>query len=506
MADAETDDRIRFTVGEQFAGSIFDLEPDTAYDVKLEVHDPDGGSTTRLVSARTRPLPKDAPTRPRVVQVSDPDALRAALGGARPGDVIALADGEYGGPLEIARHGTEADPIFIKGQSQRGVVVNAAGARHGVTIRGSHVTLENLTVRGSVWGMRVLDARDVVIRRVLITDVSAGIDAAGAVNARGELEGHRNTHLTICDNVLQGKEAVWPDTDRRLWNFEGIVLTGSGHVVCHNTLSGFGDALGLDKGYRRDRPPGDPPIPFSRDWYTIPNRSIDFYGNDVLWGGDDGIELDLTQRNVRAFRNRISNTGVGISFQPVWGGPAYAFRNIIYNTAKRPYKLNNDPSGFYILHNTAIRAGFAWPQSSGYAANFRFHNNLTIGSENAVAMSTRVKLAEINWNGWFPDGRFHFRGFGDWKRFADLRRASPLERNGMLLTQPIFEKAIAIPRDHRALLAPPEDVTLHPRSNAVDAGVALPNLNDGYGGKAPDLGALERGERLPLYGPRPPRP
>jgi hypothetical protein len=43
-------------------------------------------------------------------------------------------------------------------------------------------------------------------------------------------------------------------------------------------------------------------------------------------------------------------------------------------------------------------------------------------------------------------------------------------------------------------------------ANAVDAGVALPNLNDGYGGKAPDLGALERGERPPLYGPRPPGP
>jgi hypothetical protein len=30
----------------------------------------------------------------------------------------------------------------------------------------------------------------------------------------------------------------------------------------------------------------------------------------------------------------------------------------------------------------------------------------------------------------------------------------------------------------------------------------LPNVNDGFSGKAPDLGALELGQQLPVYGPR----
>jgi hypothetical protein len=39
-------------------------------------------------------------------------------------------------------------------------------------------------------------------------------------------------------------------------------------------------------------------------------------------------------------------------------------------------------------------------------------------------------------------------------------------------------------------------------SKAVDAGIAIPNVNDGYNGGAPDLGALEAGQPEPHYGPR----
>ena len=39
-------------------------------------------------------------------------------------------------------------------------------------------------------------------------------------------------------------------------------------------------------------------------------------------------------------------------------------------------------------------------------------------------------------------------------------------------------------------------------SKAVDAGIPIPNVNDGYNGGAPDLGALEVGRPEPQYGPR----
>ena len=47
------------------------------------------------------------------------------------------------------------------------------------------------------------------------------------------------------------------------------------------------------------------------------------------------------------------------------------------------------------------------------------------------------------------------------------------------------------------------DFRLKPGSAAVDRGVALPNVTDGFTGGAPDLGALEVGQPVPIYGPRP---
>ena len=47
------------------------------------------------------------------------------------------------------------------------------------------------------------------------------------------------------------------------------------------------------------------------------------------------------------------------------------------------------------------------------------------------------------------------------------------------------------------------DFRLKPGSAAVDRGVVLPNVTDGFTGQAPDLGALEVGQPVPTYGPRP---
>ena len=46
------------------------------------------------------------------------------------------------------------------------------------------------------------------------------------------------------------------------------------------------------------------------------------------------------------------------------------------------------------------------------------------------------------------------------------------------------------------------DFRLKPGSAAIDRGVVLPNVTDGFSGRAPDLGALELGQDPPHYGPR----
>jgi hypothetical protein len=461
-----------FPIAEQFAGSIFNLRPDSAYEVKLTIEDPDEGETTRMGLVRTRTVPRDVPLSPHVVQVDSAETLVSALAQAAPGDVITLAKGHYHGPFTVDRSGTAADPIIIKGRGREATVIESPGADYGVLITASHVHLQDLTIALSAWGIKLVNTDEVVIHRTHIRDVKYGINARSG--------GNRNAY--ICDNLLEGRGVVWPDTSNRTWDYEGIVVTGTGHVICHNTLAGFGDALGLSQ----------PTV--------IPNRAIDFYGNDVVWGGDDGIELDYSERNVRAFRNRFGNVAMGISFQPIWGGPVYAFRNVIYNTATAPYKLNQEPSGFFILHNTSLRSGWAWLQYGELVSNFTFFNNLTIGTENAVYMTPAIEAAAIDYNGWSPDGEFKFDY--TWTGFSSLHRESPYERHGRLLTAPLFDQPVTQPTRFESFMPPPLSMTLHASSNAIDAGVRLPNINDDYRGEAPDLGVLERGHDLPQYGVR----
>ena len=60
-----------------------------------------------------------------------------------------------------------------------------------------------------------------------------------------------------------------------------------------------------------------------------------------------------------------------------------------------------------------------------------------------------------------------------------------------------------IKRVQQLYKAEDSDFRLKPDSAAVDKGVLLPNITDGFAGKAPDLGALELGQPPPHYGPRP---
>lgn len=71
----------------QFAGSLFDLEPDTAYEIELTAADPDGGGAVLTIEATTRALPRFEPAAPVVVNVTSAAELTAALASAAPGHV-----------------------------------------------------------------------------------------------------------------------------------------------------------------------------------------------------------------------------------------------------------------------------------------------------------------------------------------------------------------------------------------------------------------------------------
>ena len=76
----------------------------------------------------------------------------------------------------------------------------------------------------------------------------------------------------------------------------------------------------------------------------------------------------------------------------------------------------------------------------------------------------------------------------------------------------IFRRATFPPRSNTPYGAPPKpwptpktyDLRLKKEEHAaaVDAGVLLPNINDGFHGESSDLGCYELGADAPHYGPR----
>jgi hypothetical protein len=474
-----------FTWKQRHAGSIFDLRPDTDYEIHLQLVDPDGGSAERTVRARTRPVPRAAASA-KVTQVT-PQSFAEAAAAARPGDILLLEAGAYGA-LTPSRDGAPGQPIVIRG---------AGGATcESVSLRGrKHVHVEGLTVKEKTRGYAGVDlngAEECVVRRCHIEAVF-GVRASRPPGAR---------NCYVADNVIQG---ITPWTSEAMGASgknigEGIELTGPGNVICFNRVSGFRDCIS------------------TMESKAAANQvCIDIYNNDIFFGADDAIEADYCMGNCRIMRNRITNCFVGVSSQPGLGGPTYFIRNVMYNLTYVPYKLHNGSQGDVVLHNTVVKTGDGavcfTPARWSHAL---FHNNLAIGGSgggrfgaysNGTGLAANFRAADatchFDYNGYGTVGT-PFRGNIGGKTFDSLAslRANTSEKHAVQVGLDVFAAKVPFPNPGLDKWPVP-DLRLQADSAAVDAGVVLPNVNDGYAGKAPDLGAYEVGQELPVYGPRP---
>jgi hypothetical protein len=483
------EDVVGRTVPAQFAGSIFDLRPGTTYQVELSAHDPGGGDVTTVLTASTRPVPLD-PRSPRARAVSDETALAAALASAQPGDVITLADGVYAGPLSISRSGNAEDPIVIRGTSRDGTVLDGQGCAscNVLEVYGSFVHVENLTLQAANRALRfqTAGAEGNVVRRVHVRDVVLGI---------GSRQDQKDFY--ICDNLLEGRLAwplVYTDDGGQHANDDGIHVEGDGHVVCHNDIAGFGDAMKVEQAG---------------------SRAVDFQGNEVRSAYDNGLELDESEGNSRALRNRFTNSFTPLSFQPIYGGPAYAIRNVAVNVASEQMKFHSlggtqETSGILAWHNTFVSPALALNLQDGTTSHhFRVENNLFVGparlaGTRAVDWTGGIDDGVFDYDGIFPDGRMSF-DLGGYRTFASLAeaQASGVEQHGRILGQTVFASGLVPPPTFRTRLDA-SNVALAPGSNAIDAARLIPGVNDAYRGAGPDLGALEVGCPEPVYGIRPP--
>jgi hypothetical protein len=483
--------------GVLFAGSVVELDPDTAYEVRLTLSDPDGGGETRIVNARTAAEPaepKGLRTRYVVPEReggksgagtrSDPFVgLAAALAAVEPGDVLSLAPGAYrGAPFKVTRSGNEQRPIIVRGAAHGEAVLDGGGAAVLIDVSGAHdVWFERLALRNARTLMLAEFANRLVVRRNRFEVSEHGFRAERATydDARG---------FFITDNVFTGPTS-WPRS-RGIEYIRGVIVTGSGHVVSYNAFRNLGD--GIQNG-------GDGRLSAS-----------DFHNNDVHIATDDGIEADHVDTNVRVYRNRITNTFAAITAQPSYGGPLYVFRNLILNTLYTPFKLHNDTSGVLLFHNTSVRAEIPfhiWPGNET-VNDVVTRNNLFVGTGRTALYSTgRMLNCDFDSDGYAWGG-------GEFASWNGLTFITPLEarkdgeiygRHGAVTLDAarLFASESMRPGDSREAYPPhANDPRLRPESDAVDRGVPLANFNDGYTGTAPDLGCCEVGAPLPHFGPR----
>ena len=225
------------------------------------------------------------------------------------------------------------------------------------------------------------------------------------------------------------------------------------------------------------------------------------------------------------FNNRGVNAAhCALSGQPIFGGPAYYFRNVLYHVGSGPaFKFMAKPAGLLVYHNTVITEN----RMRDLNSNAHFRNNLFLGTDtegrNIASFPNATSYSTFDYNGYRPnrgvdeqyiwlapengklrDYELDMKQARAFKTLRELTAATGQESHGIEVDYDIFEN---LPQPepgkiHAVYYATDLNFQLKPGSKAVDAGVVLPTINDDFSGKAPDLGALEAGKPAPVYGPR----
>ena len=550
---------IDYTTPHMFAGSILDLNANTRYEARFTLEDPDGveGEAVKVVNVSTRAEPKafregrvrhvysqyytgekEEPNYPGLVSAyngsenTKGDWYVVSEDKVQPGDIIKIHGGLYQGDLLnypnwhnipfdgtywFTAKGTAERPIVIEAAGDGEVIFDGQGAANLFNVMATdHHIFQGLTFRNvdrvfDAGRKHLAGASNLTVRNCRFEHVGEGI--------RTEYAGSKN--FLIQDNIIIGRddryrlygwaahrEGLIPYGTHLLDSYYGIKVYGSGHVIAHNSIAYFHDGIGISTY-------GSP-----EEEQELKAVSIDIYNNDIHLQVDDFIEADGGVHNIRIMRNRGVNAAEnGISAQPVFGGPAYYIRNILYNVPLGgALKIHGGVPGLTAYHNTFItenNAGARYPNSN-------FRNNLILGTDGPTIVSSlrfTTAYSISDYNGYRPNQgpaspENQFRWLtpeGEEAEFKTLRsfsQASGLEAHGIIVDYDVFEdlqkpihaleRGLPSPVYHAVDL----NFKLNPKGKAVDAGVFIPNVNDHFNGKAPDLGALELGSPAVIYGVR----
>ncbi len=555
-------ENLDYTVPDGFAGSILNLKPGTEYECRFQLTDPDGttGETKHTVKVKTRTEPQ-ASQRGRTLHIYPPDhkghriepsftnILQAYYGAglgdwsvvwerrAKPGDTLLVHVGLYkpdrlnyvdpmmapfDGSMSLTLKGTPELPISIKAAGDGEVIFDGDGNHRFFDVMASAyhifdgITIRNTDVAIFAGQKEVLGAVGLTVKNCRFENVGFGVwtEYAGS------------SDFYIADNLFLGRDdrfrlvgwtgPMWasagPYGSHQLKSYYAVKVYGPGHVIAHNAIAYFHDAIGIST---YGTPEQDPERRAS---------SIDIYNNDMHMLGDDFVETDGGVHNVRVFNNRGVNAAHGgYSAQPVFGGPAYIIRNVLYHVASGAvFKFSAKPAGLFVYHNTIIGEHTGGDPSS----NMHYRNNLFLGRDTPdrgiATFANATDAYSSDYNGFRPNrnvtAQYRFLApkkgqqiyepqNSDWQQFrtlAEFSAATGQEAHSIEVDFNIFTRLTPPDPAKRHAVYHEMDLNfeLHPNGKAVDAGIAIPTVNEDFEGKAPDLGALESGKPPPHYGPR----
>jgi hypothetical protein len=310
-----------------FVGSVVLLDPDTAYEFRLTVEDPDGVPDPDVVSASARTWSETFPV----------------------GDQETASDGAT--PVTIDAGGTAAGyRLFAPPSGERATIDVGTGTEDAMTIDADYVIVRNIDfVGGSRNGIRIAnDRHDIVIEDCTFTRFGPAGKAHGPDTLA---DGRDNAAIAVGTSwdgsgvarvVIQRNTIHDPNGGSNSWD-EGhptgphaifLLETDGNHVIRYNRIASspdhwYNDAIGGGRN-------------FSTTHGNI-NRDTDIYGNVISEVWDDAIEAEGRDENCRIWGNFIESSFVAIATGAITVGPLYAFRNVfVRNVAS---ESNPDESG-----------------------------------------------------------------------------------------------------------------------------------------------------------------
>src|SRR3954463_16091502 len=228
-----------------------------------------------------------------------------------------------------------------------------------------------------------------------------------------------------------------PEFNPKLVSEYAVKVYGSGHVVAYNAIANFHDGVDVAT-YGNPDSTGTASGNGTDDPTSIPDRmpvSIDFYGNDISNVEDNCIEADGGAHNIRVFRNRCFNHGHrALSVQPMFGGPVYFIRNLVYHAPEGgAVKFTASSAGIVVYHNTLIAP--VKPMLLA-ASNVQYRNNLILGKSETLetfAVETNTNYSSSDYNGFRPNEGAEFSF--EWSTPPMTRLANFLGESGVRSTQ-----------------------------------------------------------------------